>query len=70
MFICTLQCLHYGVNMNFASDKASFCKIQTLQVKQFTLKVLGELLFINSVLPDIVVHDSYTVGRHFEKSHI
>ena len=28
VFICTLhRCLHYGVNMNFASDEASFCKI-------------------------------------------
>ena len=28
---CSLhRCLHHAVNMNFASDKASFCEIQTL----------------------------------------
>ena len=32
--------------MNFASDKASFCEIQ---VKNFTLKVLSEVFFINFV---------------------
>ena len=37
MFVCTLhRGLHYGVNMNFASDKASFCKIQT----RYKLKTL------------------------------
>ena len=38
---------HHGVNTNFASDKASFCKIQTLLVKNFTLRVLSDLYFIN-----------------------
>ena len=81
MFICTLhRCLYYGVNMKFASDEASSCKIQTrYKLKTLaTLKVLSEVLFINFVFfsllhaivpefPDIVVHDSYTVSRHFEK---
>ena len=31
---------------NFASDKAGFCKTNTLQVKNFTLKVLIEVLFM------------------------
>ncbi len=50
-----------------------------LQVKNFTLKVLSEVPFINFIFfcsllhaivpkfPDIVVHDRYTVSRHFEK---
>ncbi len=65
---------------NFASDKAGFCKTNTLQVKNFTLKVLIEVLFMIFVFfysllhaivhkfPNIFVHDSYTVRRHFEKN--
>ena len=56
MFICPLHCCltswsawpDHGANMNFARDKASFCKIfkNTLQVKNFTLKVLNEVYFV------------------------
>ncbi len=51
MFICTLhRYLHIGVNMNLASDEAIFCKIQTrymyMQAKNFTLKVLSEVIFM------------------------
>ena len=46
--------------------------INMLQVKNFTLKFLSEVLFFFLVacyltLSLIVVHDSYTVSRHFEK---
>ncbi len=41
--ICTLR---HGVNMNFASDKASLQNINKLKVKNFTLKVLSEIVFI------------------------
>ncbi len=65
--------------MNFASDtKQVFENTNTLQVENFTLKVLSEVLFMNFVIfcfllhaiapkfANIFIHDSYTVSRHFE----
>ncbi len=42
------RCLYHAVNMNFASDKASFCKIRT-RYKLKTLPILSEVLFVNFV---------------------
>ena len=76
MFICTLhRCLHHGVSMNFASDRASFCNIQT----RYKLKTLPKRFLVRSLswffcsllhaivqkFPNIFVHDNYTVSRHY-----
>ncbi len=52
MIICTLhRCIHYVVNKHELRERQSRCLENTnrLQVKNFTKKVLGEVVFINSV---------------------
>ena len=51
--------------MNFASDKASFCKIQTrLQVNNFNLKVLSEVLFINFCSCSMLSYPNFPIVVH------
>ena len=83
MFICTLhRCLHHAVTHELRKRQSMFFvkhKYDTSQVKNFTLKVISEVLSINlgffyllhAIVPkfrDMVVHDSYTKMLHFEKN--
>ena len=62
----------HNVNINFASDKTSFCKIQT-HYKVFSKVVYMICLFCSLLhaiipkVPNIFVYNSYTFKRHLKK---